>query len=157
MELKSEVRTSLKKIDFINRYRELYMKYTFGSDERFKTYDNNLVITTFKDLGLNVNFDKKENFFKFVEEFSTYKFQVNISLKVGHAEIIWVVWKNGELQTGVPWILLKSLMGNTDQNIKYPIFRNYEDLKMILKESFLMYEDFKRELLSIYNNEISEI
>lgn len=157
MELKPEVKASLGKIDFVNRYRELYMKYTFGSNERFKTYDNNLVIDIFNDLGYSVSFDKKENFFKFVEDCSSYKFQINISMKVGHTEIIWAVWKNGELQMGVPWILLKSLMGNTDQNIKYPIFRDYQDLKIILKESFLMYEDFKRELLSIYKNEFSDL
>jgi hypothetical protein len=60
------------------------------------------------------------------------------------------VWRSSELQTGVPWVLLKRLLDGTTDNVKYPIFRNYNDLKEILQEVFAMFEDFKRELLSIY-------
>ncbi|WP_051506964.1 hypothetical protein [Saccharibacillus sacchari] len=156
MELKPEVKKSLEKIDFISRYKKLYMKYSFSSAERFKSYDNSLVMDLFGELGYKVSFNKKENFFKFIEQKHSYKFQVNISLKAGHTEIIWALWRNEALQIGIPWILLKTLMGDSDQNIKYPIFRNYEDLKMILKESFLMYEDFKEEILLIYEHQVSD-
>jgi hypothetical protein len=34
-----------------------------------------------------------------------------------------------------------------DKNIRKPHFRNYDDLREILKEAFSIYEDFKKELL----------
>ena len=33
--------------------------------------------------------------------------------------------------------------------IRKPSFRNYEDLKNILREYFLIYEDFKTEVLKV--------
>ena len=40
-----------------------------------------------------------------------------------------------------------------DENIKKPKFRNYEDLKNILREYFLIYEDLKTEVLKVDWNE----
>jgi dsDNA-binding SOS-regulon protein len=51
--------------------------------------------------------------------------------------------------------VLKYLLDGKDyeeDRIRKPVFRNYDDLREILKEAFIMYEDFKREVLSIYSN-----
>lgn len=147
MQLKPEIKTSLEKMNFISRYIELFGNYTFSSNERFKTYDQDKVMAIFSELGYRACFNNNENFFKVVEKHEAFKFQVNVSMTAGHTEIIWAVWKNSELQVGLPWIMLKVLMDNADQSIKFPIFRDYADLKMILQESLLMYEDFKQELI----------
>ncbi|WP_025694110.1 hypothetical protein [Paenibacillus durus] len=86
---------------------------------------------------------------------ASYKFQFNISLKYGLVEFIWAVWKNNDLQTGLPWGMLKQLLdGRDDEKVKKPVFRNYGDLKEILKDAFSMYDDFKRELVLVYDNQL---
>ncbi|MBN2908636.1 hypothetical protein JQC72_03770 [Polycladomyces sp. WAk] len=150
MQLTPEIKVALENIQFIERYQNLSMKYNF--DEEF-LYDNHEVLRIFNELGYHARFDKRENFFQIAEEGSPYQFKFNISLKYSLLEFIWVVRKDGKLLTGSPWDILKRLLDGTDENVRAPVFRNYNDLKEILKEAFSMYEDFKRELLSVYRNE----
>ncbi|MBA4493719.1 hypothetical protein ACFO25_04915 [Paenactinomyces guangxiensis] len=150
MQLPPEIRMALENIDFINRYKSMSAKYDF--DDEFE-YDNHEVLDMLNELGYHARFDKRENFFNIVEELPPCKFEFNISLKYSLLEFIWTVWKYGELQIGDPWGILKKLLDGSDESVRLPGFRNYNDLKEILKEAFLMYEDFKRELLSVYSKE----
>ncbi len=51
--------------------------------------------------------------------------------------------------------MLKQLLdGRDDEKVKKPVFRNYGDLKEILKDAFSMYDDFKRELVLVYDNQL---
>lgn len=141
-------------MDFISKYRNLSAKYSFSSDESFEAYDNNEVLNLFAELGFKASFDKKEKFFKVVDEIDSCKFQFNISLKYGLVEFIWAVWKNNELQTGLPWGMLKQLLDDKDDDkINKPVFRNYNDLKEILDDAFAMYNEFKRELVLVYSSQ----
>lgn len=156
MQLKLEIRTVLEKINFIGKYKNLSEKYSFALNESFEKYDNKEVINVFKEIGYKAVHIKNENFFKVVEKIEDYKFQFNISLKYGCVEFIWAVWKGKELQTGSPWGVLKDLLEDNDESVSRPIFRNYDELKEILQEALLMYEDFKRELLDLYSCEKEE-
>lgn len=149
MQLPSEIRVALENIDFIDRYKNMSAKYDF--DEEFK-YDNNEVLRIFNELGCYARYYKRENFFQIVEEVPPCQFKFNISLKYAHLEFIWVVRKDGELLIGDPWDMLKRSLDGTGENVRAAGFRNYDELKEILEEAFLMYEDFKRELLSIYSS-----
>jgi len=142
--LSPEVKLALEKINFIDRYKQLSKKYDFDLNESFEKYDNNEVITLIKELGYDVRYYKKENFFKIQEEKSARDRYFHISLKYGIVELIW--W--------APWGVLKSHLDGKydDDKIKRPVFRNYTDLRGILQEAFAMYEDYKRELLSIERN-----
>lgn len=154
MELKQDTKTTLEKIDFIARYKNLSNKYAFDFKERFNDFRNDAVIEIFNELGYHATFDKKEKFFKVVEITTNYKFQFNISLKSGGAELIWAIWRDEEFYDCSTWGVMKTkLDGNHDDKVRLPIFRNYEDLKEILSEAFSIYEDFKREFLVI--NDIS--
>lgn len=154
LQLKLEIRSALTNMDFIAKYRNLSAKYSFNSDESFEAYDNNEVLNLLAELGLKASFDKKEKFFKVVDEIDSSKFQFNISLKYGLVEFTWAVWKNNELQTGLPWGMLKQLLdGKDDDKINKPVFRNYNDLKEILEDAFAMYNEFKRELELVYSSQ----
>lgn len=153
MQLKPEIKVALERIQFIDRYKNLSKNYSFDFKEKFRDYDNIEVLNILNELGYKATFNKKENFFKIVEKLPSYKFQFNISLKHSVLEFIWAVWKDEELRTGSPWDTLKELLDGTDDSVRSPVFRNYEDLRGIMKESLLMYEDFKQELLSIYGVE----
>ncbi|SEN04864.1 hypothetical protein [Lihuaxuella thermophila] len=157
MHLPPETKAALEKIDFIHRYKSLSAKYYCDLDESFMNVDNHEVLRIFKELGYHARFDKRENFFHIVEESPPCKFEFNISLKHGFLEFIWGTWKDGELLIGDPWGMLKNLLDGRDESVRLPGFRNYHELKEILEEAFLMYEDFKRELLSVCRKETGEV
>jgi hypothetical protein len=150
MQLPPEIRAALEKIDFINRYKNISAKYDF--DEEFD-YDNDKALRIFTELGYPARYDKRENFFQIVEEYPPFQFKFNISLRYALLEFIWAVWKNGELLIGDPWNWLKQLLDGTDERFRAAGFRNYDDLREVLKEAFDMYEDFKRVLLETTDSE----
>jgi hypothetical protein len=106
------------------------------------------------ELGYKASFNKKEQFFKIIETQNHYKFQFVISLRYGAAELIWSVWKHSELTVGGSWgIIKKQLDGLENGQVRKPVFRNYEELKALLADVCLIYEDFKREYMSEQNIE----
>lgn len=155
MQLSPEIKDALENIDFINRYKNLSMKYDCDLDESFEDYDNKEVLRIFAELGYHARYDERENFFQIVDEIPSFQFRFNIRLRYGLLEFIWAVWKDGELLIGDPWGMLKRLLG-TDESIRLPQFCNYDELKEVLEEAFGMYEDFKREVLTVYSKEIGD-
>ncbi|MGG3504885.1 hypothetical protein ABES58_05305 [Paenibacillus lautus] len=136
------------KIKFIERYKNLAAKYQFNISESFENYESNQVVKIMSELGYVSSFNKKEKFFKITETQNDYKFQFVISLKYGVAEFIWSVWENSELRIGGTWGILKEqLDGLENDKVRKPVFRNYEELKELLADAFLIYEDFKREYM----------
>lgn len=132
------------KIHFIERYRRMSDHYHFELKESFEAYDSAEVLRIIQELGYKASFNKKEKFFKIIEIVNVYKFQFVISLTYGAAEWIWSVWEHGELKVGATWGMLKQeLDGREDEKVRKPIFRNYEELKLLLTEAFIIYEDFK--------------
>ena len=77
-----------------------------------------------------------------------YKPSFNKKERYGAAELIWSVWKHAELTVGGSWgIIKKQLDGLENGQVRKPVFRNYEELKALLADVFLIYEDFKREYM----------
>lgn len=139
---------ALEKIKFIERYQQLSAKYDCDAKESFENYDSNQVINMMGELGYKPSFNKKERFFKIVETQNPYKFQFVISLRYGAAELIWSVWKHSELTVGGTWgIIKRQLDGLENGQVRKPVFRNYEELKALLTDVFVIYEDFKREYM----------
>lgn len=147
MQLSLSLKQVLEKIDFLDRYRELRNKFPY-TDESLEDYSNHEVLKIIESFGYPVRFDKREDFYEIKESIDGFAFQFNICVKYGITELIWGLTKNGErLTLGGPWGLICDLLIGDDCNIKLPAFRDYEDLRQILKEAFAIYEDFKREVL----------
>lgn len=149
MEFKPEVREALFKIDFVKRAKKLTENHFTNSYNTFKDYENEEVIKILDELGYKAKYNRKESFFKIIEKKSPYKFYFHISLKYGTVELIWYVDKEDEFYGGSVWSMMKRILEGNDEMLMQPEFHNYEELKEILKEAFLMYEDFKKELCSI--------
>jgi len=99
---------------------------------------------------------RKENFFQIIETTSKIKFYFHFSLKYGLVEIIiyWEYKKNKDVWGGGDFAGLCKLIEisrgeEMEGYIRKPCFRNYEDLKNILREYFLIYEDLKTEVLKV--------
>lgn len=156
VEMKPEIKEALKKIKFVHRYKKLSGSFSTNPNDlndRLEDYDMEKVNDIFKRLGHTATFDKKEKFFKVgvIDHSPNYMIRFNIILEYGMTEFIWVVYHNNEVRLGSPWGVYSRLLVDPSEKIKTPVYRNYKELEEILKEAFLMYDDFKSEISSVYN------
>ena len=153
MKLSKKELEIFEKINLYDRYRDINNLYRF--EETFENYSNDEVIKIVKELGYTAKYRKKENFFQIIETINEMRFYFHFSLKYGLVEIIMgMMDKNKKNIIGglVPNICKKiEIVKNEEKkgDIKKARFRNYEDLKNILREYFLIYEDFKTEVLKV--------
>lgn len=104
---------------------------------------------TIRDLGYDSKFDSREKFYKLKEEkIGNYVFGFHISLYDGTVELIWVVKENDKVLLGSPWGTYAKRLIDSSYIIKKPIIGDYDDLECVLREAFIMFEDFKKAILS---------
>ena len=154
MELSKKDLEIYEKINLYDRYRDINNLYRF--EETFENYSNDEVIKIVKELGYSAKYRKKENFFQIIETTNKLKFYFHFSLKYGLVEIImyWECINNKDIWGGGTFagICKKIEIAKNEEKegyIKKARFRNYEDLKNILREYFLIYEDLKTEVLKV--------
>ena len=154
MELSKKELEIFEKINLYDRYRDINNLYRF--EETFENYSNDEVIKIVKELGYTAKYRKKENFFQIIETTNKLKFYFHFSLKYGMVEVIifWEYENNKDLSGGgllsVVCKLIEIAKNEEKEGyIKDARFRNYEDLKNILREYFLIYEDLKTEVLKV--------
>ena len=153
MELSKKELEIFEKINLYERHSNISNQYRF--EDKLKDYSNDKTIEIIKELGYSAKYRKKENFFQIIEITNKLKFYFHFSLKYGLVEIIMgMMDKNKKNIIGglVPNICKKiEIVKNEEKkgDIKKARFRNYEDLKNILREYFLIYEDLKTEVLKV--------
>ena len=154
MELSKKEFEIFEKINLYERYSNISNQYRF--EETFENYSNEKVIEIVKELGYSAKYKKKENFFQIIEITNKLKFYFHFSLKYGLVEVImyWECINNKDIWGGGTFagICKKIEIAKNEEKegyIKDARFRNYEDLKNILREYFLIYEDLKTEVLKV--------
>ena len=158
MELSKKELEIFEKINLYERHSNISNQYRF--EDKLKDYSNDKTIEIVKELGYSAKYRKKENFFQIIETTNKLKFYFHFSLKYGLVEIImyWECINNKDIWGGGTFagICKKIEIAKNEENegyIKDACFRNYEDLKNILREYFLIYEDLKTEVLKVDWNE----
>ena len=142
-----------EKINLYERHSNISNQYRF--EDKLKDYSNDKTIEIVKELGYSAKYRKKEKFFQIIETINEMKFYFHFSLEYGMVEIIMgMMDKNKKNIIGglLPNICKKiEIVKNEEKkgDIKKARFRNYEDLKNILREYFLIYEDLKTEVLKV--------
>ena len=154
MELSKKELEIFEKINLYKRHSNISNQYRF--EETFENYSNDEVIKIVKELGYSAKYRKKEKFFQIIETTNKLKFYFHFSLKYGLVEIImyWECINNKDKWGGGTFagICKKIEIAKNEEKegyIKDACFRNYEDLKNILREYFLIYEDLKTEVLKV--------
>ena len=147
-----------EKINLYERYSYISNQYRF--EDKLKDYSNDEAIKTVEELGYSAKYRKKEKFFQIIETINEMKFYFHFSLKYGLVEVImyWECINNKDIWGGGTFagICKKIEIAKNEEKegyIKDACFRNYEDLKNILREYFLIYEDLKTEVLKVDWNE----
>jgi len=147
--LDAQEKEAFERINFIQRCKDLYDNHNDYND-RLINYDNTEVEEIIKSFGYtNVKYFKSENFFEIDEAVKEglYEISLNASFGIGLCEFIW---------DGAPWLRYLKLLGADFTNIKKPAFHSYNELREILTVAFEMYEDYKRELIAIYEASAGE-
>ena len=154
MELSKKELEIFEKINLYERHSNISNQYRF--EETFENYSNEKIIEIVKELGYSAKYKKKENFFQIIETINEMKFYFHFSLKYGLVEVImyWECINNKDIWGGGTFagICKKIEIAKNEEKegyIKKARFRNYEDLKNILREYFLIYEDLKTEVLKV--------
>ena len=158
MELSKKELEIFEKINLYERHSNISNQYRF--EDKLKDYSNDKTIEIVKELGYSAKYKKKENFFQIIETINEMKFYFHFSLKYGLVEVImyWECINNKDIWGGGTFagICKKIEIAKNEEKegyIKKARFRNYEDLKNILREYFLIYEDLKTEVLKVDWNE----
>ena len=154
MELSKKELEIFEKINLYERHSNISNQYRF--EETFENYSNDKVIEIVKELGYSAKYKKKENFFQIIETINEMKFYFHFSLKYGLVEVI-MYWEcindkdkwGGGTFAGICKKIEIAKNEEKEGYIKKARFRNYEDLKNILREYFLIYEDLKTEVLKV--------
>ena len=154
MELSKKELEIFEKINLYERHSNISNQYRF--EDKLKDYSNDKTIEIVKELGYSAKYRKKEKFFQIIETIDGIKFYFHFSLEYGLVEIImyWECINNKDKWGGGTFagICKKiEIVKNEEKEgyIKKARFRNYEDLKNILREYFLIYEDLKTEVLKV--------
>lgn len=158
MELSKKELEIFEKINLYERHKNLSNQYRY--EDKLKNYSNDKTIEIVKELGYSAKYRKKEKFFQIIETINEMKFYFHFSLEYGMVEIImyWECINNKDKWGGGTFagICKKIEIAKNEEKegyIKDARFRNYEDLKNILREYFLIYEDLKTEVLKVDWNE----
>ena len=142
-----------EKINLYERHSNISNQYRY--EDKLKDYSSDETIRIVKELGYLAKYRKREKFFQIIETINEMKFYFHFSLEYGMVEIIMgMMNKNKKHIIGgaFSWLCKKIKVTENEEikdNVKYARFRNYEDLKNILREYFLIYEDFKTEVLKV--------
>ena len=154
MELSKKELEIFEKINLYEKHSNISNQYRY--EDKLKDYSNDKTIEIVKELGYSAKYRKKEKFFQIIETIDGIKFYFHFSLKYGLVEIIiyWECINNKDKWGGGTFagICKKIEIAKNEEKegyIKDACFRNYEDLKNILREYFLIYEDLKTEVLKV--------
>jgi|GEM_PF-208123 len=156
-ELKPEIRKALRKIRFVDRFEEISERSRKTASARINKenrFEASIEQATniIESLGYEAIYNKKEKFLKvgLIESLPTYRIWFNMDLRFGIAELIWVVYYNGEVRLGSPWDVYPELLIGPEKKIKLPVYSSYSELEQILKAAFELYEEFKQAIIEEY-------
>ena len=153
--LSSRDRMILNKINFAGRFEALSRQHPIRPDlDLLMILDFDLTKEILESFGYKIRYFRSERFFRAEEKRDGYTFGFNIALDYGSAELIWDTECNKRLVREVSdvWMGLYELLMNVpwEQVPRYPFFGDYDELEAVLRESFSLWEDFKREFLAEY-------
>ena len=145
----------LNKINFAGRFEALSRQHPIRPDlDLLMILDFDLTKEILESFGYKIRYFRGERFFRAEEKRDGYTFGFNIALDYGSAELIWDTECNKKLVREVSdvWMGLYELLMNVpwEQVPRYPFFGDYDELEAVLRESFSLWEDFKREFLAEY-------
>jgi hypothetical protein len=151
MQLTDKEKAIFENIKIYDRYVALSNTYSF--EKMFDSYSNDEVLKIIKHLGYKAKYVKSDNFFKVTDKVKPFDFKLHLILKYGLVEVV-LTAKNEDAKevTGDVFAMICKLVERSrgverDGYVGKPRFRDYDDLREILREILSIYDDFRQEVI----------
>lgn len=145
---KAIILDSLRKINFLEQYRYLVKTYKNSFSEIRPAIDKKRVYEIIDKLGFTPSHNGSAYRLK-NEIYANISFEMTFILKSGILDPSLIVYEEGELIYGGPWLkLVCDVVGDIYYQPGKPTFGSYEELEEMLSISLKMYSDFKKVLLA---------
>jgi|GEM_PF-6315113 len=141
MEVNEVLKDILTKINFLERFRKLY--YLHSNVDSMDSPDIGLVCEKIQARGYDCKYFKKNKFFKVTNKEKKYT-SLHFAVEYGIAEFILNASIKGD-ECGKTFSMLTVAAGS-DERVKNPYFKDYEELDEILDVGFSIYEDISSEI-----------
>jgi hypothetical protein len=133
-------------IDFINKYKRLGDQFNVR-DENFKMA-NTEVLKIAHELGYMLKYSKEKEF-HFEEKLGDYRLKVGFTIRFNSFDFGLSITNHvKEIDSSAPWDFFVKLMTSDQVKVPRVCFRNYDDIKLILKDFFSLYNDIKVKLIN---------
>ncbi|MCR4677341.1 MAG: hypothetical protein K5679_01165 [Lachnospiraceae bacterium] len=153
---KKDILYTLQTINFLEKYRYLVKQYKNSFPEIMPKIDKKRVYEIISKLGFVPGY-KGDSFRLKNEKFGNISFEMTFKLKYAILDPSLIVFEEGELIYGGPWLkLVRELVGDVDYMAGKPTFGSYEELEEMLSIVFAIYSDFKSVLFEMKGITISE-
>jgi len=142
-----------KQINFVDRYKTIYPKYRFDLGTIMSRMNKKENLNVMKDLGYKFKIFTPGQHYNYEEQFGDIRLilscQISGGMVIPYIYIYIYDKKIGAKQNFRANIgfVYKRLTNDFKQIVNVLSFRNYEDLKGIMKSVIEIYEDFKKEFL----------
>lgn len=148
-----DVTNIYKKINLVNRYQKICEKYN-DFDNALEGNHYKKYTEIIEDFGYKPKYFKKESFFRIEEMEKNIVFGLQLTLKNGMVEVMFDTKLNNLwfVPDGRIDFICEEIDSNFDrEQYNIPDYPSLEELKIILKEIFKIYEDFKTEIVNTSN------
>jgi hypothetical protein len=149
-ELENKYYQSFRNIDFVTKYKKIMDEHNHPLNEILSKMDKPTIAKTFKELGYNFKISSPGQFYVFYETLREYSFKVSFQISGGIiTSYIYLYYNNNIVKidyTNFAFIF-RFLKNNMDEITNAPKFKNYDELRIILKNILKIYEEFKSEFL----------
>lgn len=148
---------SLKKIDFVQRYKKISETYN-DFENRLSKMDKSKIKSIFLGIGYKVQLSSPGQYYLVEDNISDYNFtimfQISGGIVTGYIFISYLESKV-EIKHSNLGFIYRYLVGNPDAVITTPVFKDYDELGNILIKEMEIFQDFKKEFLSLINYDTS--
>jgi len=138
-------------INLIDRYKNLFPKFNFDLDLIMSRMNKKENLNVIKGLGYDFKIFTPGQHYNYVEQFDDTKLILSCQISKGMVFPYIFIYVNDN-KIGLPYraklsSTYRMLLNSPQEKLNSLKFRNYEDLKEIMKSVIEIYEDFKKEFL----------
>ena len=140
---------TFSRIEFVKRYENLCKKHNnFGN--RMKRFDKLIYNKIIDKFNYKITYIKKDKIYEIIQDNAGYKIILRLILKDGIIEpfLFYSMLSVFHNPCGRFDFICEKINKNFNREIySLPIFSSEQELEIILKEIFSLYEDFKKEFI----------
>jgi len=144
---------SYRTISFLDIYKNLFPKFNFDLDTIMTKMNKKENLNVMKELGYTFKIFTPGQHYRFVETFDNIELVLSCQISKGMVFSYIYIYVDGEninhrygLRNSFAFVY-RTLLNSPQEKLNALCFRNYKDLKEIMKSVIEIYEDFKKEFL----------